>query len=198
MNRAEIKNRARCILDPLVVALAGLGVPPTLVTLIGTAIALYGASLIIDGSFPAAGALLLVAGLCDVLDGDLARRRGTTSEFGAFIDSTLDRVVEFAYYGGIILYLVERSGGFHNFDVAVTLTALTSSVLTSYTRARAEGLGVECRVGILERPERIALLALGLFLGYRVLMALLTAIAVAATVSFLQRIYHVHHELRRR
>lgn len=187
-----MKNRARRAFDPIGAALAAMGVPPLLVSFIGLAIALYGASLVAEGRLAYGGLLLLVSGLCDVLDGDLARRQGTVTRFGAFVDSTLDRVSEFAYFGGIILYVVSRPAGFSDYEIAVALAALAGSVLTSYARARAEGIGVECRLGLMERPERVVLLALGLLLGYRILVVAMTVLALTTLLTFVQRVVHVY------
>jgi len=192
MNKREFKSHARKILDPIVSILTSLGVPPMLVSLFGLAFSLYGALVVARGSLALGGVFLLLSGFCDVLDGDLARRRGLASRFGAFLDSTLDRVAEFAYFGGFLYYFVNRPGGGSDFIFVVTLVALTGSVLTSYARARAEGLGYECTVGIMERPERIALLAVGLFLGSRVLTAVLVVLAITTTYTFIQRIVHVY------
>ena len=197
MTKVDVQNRARRVFEPVVGALAAIGVPPNLISLIGLAVSLYGASLVADGALALGGLLLVVAGVCDILDGDLARRSGATSPFGAFIDSTLDRVTEFAYFGGIILYVVNRPGGFHDFEVAVVIVALAGSVLTSYARARAEGVGVECKVGLMERPERIVLLAVGLFFGYRVLRVVMTFLAVASMLTFIHRMIHVYRCSRR-
>lgn len=192
MNKREFKSHARKILEPVVSILTSLGVPPVLVSLFGLAFSLYGALVVARGSLALGGVFLLLSGFCDVLDGDLARRRGLASRLGAFLDSTLDRVAEFAYFGGFLYYFVNRPGGGSDFIFVVTLIALTGSVLTSYARARAEGLGYECTVGIMERPERIALLAVGLFLGSRVLTAVLVVLAITTTYTFIQRIVHVY------
>jgi CDP-diacylglycerol--glycerol-3-phosphate 3-phosphatidyltransferase len=192
MNKREFKSHARKILDPLVRLLTSLSVPPAMVSLFGLAFSLYGALVVAQGSLALGGVFLLLSGICDVLDGDLARRRGLVSRFGAFLDSTLDRVAEFAYFGGFLYYFVNRPGGSSDFVFVVTLVALTGSVLTSYTRARAEGLGYECTVGIMERPERIAALAVGLLLGSRVLAAVLVVLAATTTYTTVQRILHVH------
>jgi CDP-diacylglycerol--glycerol-3-phosphate 3-phosphatidyltransferase len=191
MTRHIVRDRARKLLDPVVGLLASARVPPLLVSLAGLALSLYGASAVAGGALALGGVFLLLAGLCDVLDGDLARRRGLASPFGAFIDSTLDRVTEFAYFGGIILYFVNRPAGFRDYDVAVALLALAGSVLTSYARARAEGLGLHCKVGMMERPERIALLVLGLLFGYHVLVVVLTVMAAITMLTFVQRVVHV-------
>jgi CDP-diacylglycerol--glycerol-3-phosphate 3-phosphatidyltransferase len=192
MDKHEFKNYSRRILDPVVTWLASMNVPPLLVSLFGLAFSLYGALVVARGSLALGGVFLLLSGLCDVLDGDLARRRGVAGRLGAFLDSTLDRVAEFAYFGGFLYYVVNRPGGYSDFVFVMTLVALTGSVLTSYARARAEGLGFECTVGIMERPERIALLSVGLFLGYRVLSIVLTVLAITTTYTFVQRILHVH------
>jgi CDP-diacylglycerol--glycerol-3-phosphate 3-phosphatidyltransferase len=197
MDKKEIKMRSRRILDPAVGALAAMGIPPLLVTIVGLIFSLYGAVVVAEGSLALGAVFLIASGLCDVLDGDLARRRDMVSRFGAFIDSSLDRVAEFAYFTGILVYTVNRPGGFDNFTVVVIMIALTGSVLTSYTRARAEGVGYECTVGALERPERIVLLTLGLLLGYRILIAIVTVIAIASTVTVLQRILHVYRLARK-
>jgi CDP-diacylglycerol--glycerol-3-phosphate 3-phosphatidyltransferase len=196
MTKQRFKTKARRILDPVVSLLDTLGVPPFLVSLFGLAFSLYGAVVVAGGALALGALFLLLSGACDVLDGDLARRRNQVTRFGAFIDSTFDRVTEFAYFGGILLLTVNRSGGFQNWQVIVIMVALAGSVLTSYARARAEGLDVECTVGIMERPERIALLLLGLLLGYRILMAVMTILAVTSVYTFIQRIVHVHRTAR--
>jgi CDP-diacylglycerol--glycerol-3-phosphate 3-phosphatidyltransferase len=144
------------------------------------------------GSLLAGGIFLLLAGLCDVLDGDLARRLNRASRFGAFIDSTLDRVSEFVLFGGVLMYVVRRPNDYPLYEPVVVLLALMGSVLTSYARARAEGLGIECKVGVMERPERLGLLALGLILGHRFLMAVMMLLAVTSLFTVVQRILHVH------
>ena len=192
MDKREFKSYARKILDPIVSMLTSLGVPPVLVSIVGLLLSIYGAVLVARGQLALGGVFLLLSGLCDVLDGDLARRRGLESRFGAFLDSTLDRVAEFAFFGGFLYYMIHRAGGANDFVFVVTIVALTGSVMTSYARARAEGLGYECTVGIMERPERIVALTLGLFLGYRVLTFILVLLAVTTMITFVQRIVHVH------
>jgi CDP-diacylglycerol--glycerol-3-phosphate 3-phosphatidyltransferase len=191
MAQRAFKQQARKILLPLVSALDSLGVPPFLVSLFGLAFSLYGAVVVSGGALFLGALFLLLSGLCDVLDGDLARRRGLVSKFGAFIDSTFDRVTEFAYFGGVLVYVINRPEGFQDWQVVVILIALAGSVLTSYARARAEGLGLECTVGIFERPERVAVLLVGLLLGFRILMVAMTILAVASVYTTIQRIAHV-------
>lgn len=191
MDKRAIQHSARRVLDPVVNLLASLGVSPMLVSAFGLAFSLWGAIVVARGSLLGGGIFLLIAGLCDVLDGDLARRLDRASPFGAFIDSLLDRVSEFAYFGGILIFVIRQPDDIPAYEPVVILLALMGSVMTSYARARAEGLGIDCKVGVMERPERIGLLALGLMAGYRFLMAVMILLAVTTLVTVVQRIRHV-------
>jgi CDP-diacylglycerol---glycerol-3-phosphate 3-phosphatidyltransferase len=190
-DKVTIKNRLRRLLDPLVILLARAGVSPTAVTIAGLVLSLAGAVAIARGRLVAGAVILVVSGICDAIDGALARRSGTESVFGAFIDSTLDRVAELASFGALVVYYAAREDG-GRVAVPLVVTALAGSLLTSYTRARAEGLGMDCRVGLLERPERVALLVLGLLFGGTVLFAVVACLAVLTLVTTAQRIVHVH------
>jgi CDP-diacylglycerol--glycerol-3-phosphate 3-phosphatidyltransferase len=192
MDKRALQARARATLDPVVGVLVAFHVSPLLVSLFGVAFSVWGGIVVAQGALLAGGIFLLLAGLCDVLDGDVARRLGRASRFGAFIDSMLDRVSEFVYFGGILMYIVLRPRGFEVYEPIVVMLALMGSVLTSYARARAEGVGIECKVGVMERPERIALMAIGLILGYRFLMAVLILLAATSLYTAFQRIRHVH------
>ncbi|HEX6790854.1 MAG TPA: CDP-alcohol phosphatidyltransferase family protein [Candidatus Krumholzibacteria bacterium] len=191
MDKRALQHSARKVLEPIVNALASARISPMLVSAFGVAFSLWGAVVVARGSLLGGGIFLLIAGLCDVLDGDLARRLGRASTFGAFIDSVLDRVSEFAYFGGILIFVVRQADDYPVYEPVVILVALMGSVLTSYARARAEGLGIECKVGIMERPERIGLLALGLIAGYKFLMAVMVLLAVTTLITVVQRIHHV-------
>ena len=192
MDKRALQANARKVLDPVVNALVAFHISPLLVSLFGLALAVWGGVVAARGSLRAAGIFLLLAGLCDVLDGDVARRLGKSSRFGAFIDSMLDRVSEFVLFGGILLYVVRRPAGFDMYEPVVIMLALMGSVMTSYARARAEGVGIECKVGVMERPERIALMAIGLIAGYRFLMAVMILLAATSLYTVFQRIRHVH------
>jgi len=192
MDKRALQANARKILDPVVEVLVAFHVSPLLVSLFGLAFAVWGGIVAARGSLRAAGIFLLLAGLCDVLDGDVARRLGRSSRFGAFIDSMLDRVSEFVLFGGVLLYVVRRPSGFDVYEPVVIMLALMGSVMTSYARARAEGIGIECKVGVMERPERVALMAIGLIAGYRFLMAVMILLAATSLYTVFQRIRHVH------
>lgn len=196
MDKQAFKNKARGILNPIVSALAVLGVPPIFISFLGLLLSFYGAVVLARGSLFWAGIVLLGAGLCDVVDGSLARARRLASRYGAFIDSTFDRIAEFAYFGGIIVYLTGKPGGFSVFELLAAFIALAGSILTSYTRARAEGLGFQCTVGMFERPERVALLVLGLLLGRRILIGVLVVLSVTTVITSIQRIFHVYRLTR--
>lgn len=189
-----MQHSARRVLEPAVIVLASFGVSPMLVSAFGLAFSVWGAIVVARGSLLGGGIFLLIAGLCDVLDGDLARKLGRASSFGAFIDSLLDRVSEFAYFGGILIFVLRSPNDIATYEPVVILIALMGSVLTSYARARAEGLGIECKVGVMERPERIGLLALGLIAGYKFLMAVMMLLALTTMVTVVQRILHVRRE----
>jgi len=190
-DRNTIKKKLRRLLDPLVSLLVKAGVTPMGVTIAGLVLSVAGAVAIARGELVAGGVILIVSGVCDTLDGSLARRTGKESLFGAFIDSTIDRVAELAYFGALIVYYVSREGS-SRFAVPLVVAALAGSFLTSYTRARAEGLGIDCRVGLLERPERVALLVLGLLLGKTALFVVIACLAVLTLVTTVQRIVHVN------
>jgi len=192
MDKRALQANARKILEPVVNVLVAFHISPLLVSMFGLAFSVWGGIVVANGSLLGGAVFLLLAGLCDVLDGDVARRLGKASRFGAFIDSMLDRVSEFVYFGGILMYVVRRPSGFDAYEPIVIMLALMGSVLTSYARARAEGVGIECKVGVMERPERIALLAIGLISGYRFLMAVMMLLAVTSLYTVFQRIRHVH------
>lgn len=188
--KKAFKDRARRLLDPVVSGLTSLGVSPMLVSIFGLVFSLYGAVVVARGSLFWGGVWLIVAGLCDVLDGSIARARGTVSRFGAFIDSTFDRISELAYFCALIIYYVTRPQGYDIFLIVLVCVALSASILVSYARARLEGLGHECYVGLMERPERLALLIVGLLLGSRVLAIVLFVLAVGSVITIVQRIRH--------
>lgn len=192
VGKKPFKERARRLLDPVVSGLVSLGVSPMLVSIFGLVFSLYGAFVVAKGSLFLGGVWLIVAGLCDVLDGSLARARGSVSRFGAFIDSTFDRISELAYFSGLIIYYITRPQGYNLGLIILVCVVLSASILISYARARLEGLGYECYVGLMERPERLALLIIGLLLGSRVLAVVLFILAVGSVITVVQRIRHGH------
>jgi CDP-diacylglycerol--glycerol-3-phosphate 3-phosphatidyltransferase len=163
-----------------------------------SAIIVIGAGAAFGFDLPRLGALwLLLSGLLDILDGQVARRGGMVSTFGAFFDSTLDRVGEAILFAGIAIYFqTAAEQAVPVLGVGLAVAALTGSFLVSYTRARAEGLNVECKVGLAQRPERI--LGLGaptLFFGSGphgiLLLVIIGLLAVVSWLTVVQRVAHV-------
>lgn len=182
--RAAIRHSTKGLLISLATPLARVGVSPNVLTLCGL-LAMFGVAYVLAlGHQRVAGLLLIPVALFDALDGALARLTGKATPFGAFFDSTLDRIAEIALYLGL-LYLYR---GLALESVLVYLT-ITGSLMVSYTRARAEGLGVQCKVGLFTRLERLAVLVVGLLLE-QTLLALIV-LAIFSNLTVLQRVWHV-------
>lgn len=206
------KTRSRSWFLPIATWLADRGVTPDAITVAGLSLSLLAALLLARGSFLGAAFILALTGLCDILDGDVARLKGTASPFGAFLDSTLDRAGEGALFGGLAYYYFTRATGgvwfresemgarFGDADAltlaVLALATLVLSLLVSYARARAEGLGLECKVGLMERPERMLGLMLGALLGPRFMPGVLGVLFLLTLVTVLQRVYHVRRLTR--
>ncbi len=198
-----LKRGFEALLTPVVGRLIAARVNPNSITTVGTALLVAAGVAFGYGMAHLGGGLLLASGVADMLDGRVARGRGGASAFGAFYDSTLDRVGETALLGGVVILFMQ--GGVPDqwrvIAVSLALTALGAGLIVSYTRARAEGLGLECKVGIAQRAERI--LGFGvptLFFGTGpngyLLLAIVALLALINTVTVLQRIAHVYRETR--
>lgn len=182
-----LRARTYFLVDPVVTFLARHNVSPNTLTVIGTLGHILVAWMIVQGNMPVAGLLIFVFAPLDALDGALARKRGATvGGFGAFLDSTLDRLAEIILFGGFIFYY-GRTG-----QELLTVTAyigLSGSLMVSYTRARAEALGYSCKIGILSRVERYAVLTASLLFSRPDIG--LIVIATFAYITVAQRIFHV-------
>ena len=185
--------RLRRGFTPMLSALQWLKITPNQVTITGTVLNVAAAALVVADHLIYAGIVFLVAGCFDMLDGALARLAKKTTPFGAFLDSTLDRVSEGVVLAAIA-YLLAVQG--HSIDVALVVLALLGSVLVSYTRARAESLGLECKVGLMSRPERVILIALGLFFG--VLPYVIYIMLALTAFTVIQRVVHTYRQLGQR
>ena len=166
--------------------LARVGLSPNALTVFGFLISLGVAWVLSTGHFFLGGFLVLFSGAMDFLDGALARATGRSSRFGAFLDSTLDRFSEAVLFLGLLAYYAAQ-GSYQ--AILLVGGALVGSMITSYTRARAEGLGLKGEVGLFSRTERIILLAIGLI--FNQMIAVLWIIAVLANFTALQRLFHV-------
>jgi CDP-diacylglycerol--glycerol-3-phosphate 3-phosphatidyltransferase len=183
-----LRERTKGLLASVARLIGRTGVSPNLLTLFGFLATLGVAYVLALGYERMAGLLLIPVGLFDALDGALARAMDKVTSFGAFFDSTLDRFSEIALYLGL-LYLYRGS---ILATVLIYLT-ITGSLMVSYTRARAEGLGVECRVGLFTRFERLAVLVVGLLLG-QTLIALII-LAIFSNLTALQRMWYVRRAI---
>lgn len=175
-------------LNALARQLHAWGVTPNIVSVIGFLLTVVASGLLAAGELTWGGFLLILASSCDMLDGSLARYTEQVSKFGAFLDSTLDRYSESITLLGLTVYYAGRADA--QLSLFLIFLALIGSWMVSYTRARAEGLQIECKVGILQRPERIFILITGLILGW--MLPVLWILAILTNVTALQRIYEVY------
>ncbi|HKR54881.1 MAG TPA: CDP-alcohol phosphatidyltransferase family protein [Gemmatimonadales bacterium] len=186
------------LVGPIARAFIRAGIRPNVITTVGTLIVVASGVAFGFGRVRLGGLLLLASGVFDILDGQVARQGGMMTTFGAFYDSTLDRVGEAAVFAGLAIYF-ERGGvpaDKQTWALGLALAALAMSMLVSYARARAEGLGLECKVGIAPRAERILLLGAPVLLfgsgRHGMLLFWIVAIlALAATITVVQRIVYV-------
>jgi CDP-diacylglycerol---glycerol-3-phosphate 3-phosphatidyltransferase len=189
------KESARQRVRPVVLTLDRWGFSPLVVSLVGLAITLLGCYLVARGSLFLGTLIFLLGSAFDMLDGALARMQGTVSARGAFLDSVLDRFGEAAFLTGVGVWYMNRLPD--NWDLAILLILVTmfGSLATSYVRARAEGVGETCYVGVLQRTERVIILGAGALLGHVVLFGVLWILAVGTMVTTIQRIVHVAGKL---
>lgn len=192
-----IRQRAQALLNVIAGGLGKIGFTPNILTLVGF-LAMCGIGVVLAcGNFALGGLLIIAAGIFDALDGSLARLTNRVSKFGAFLDSTTDRFAEGAIYLGIMYALMQRG---ITWVAYLIFFALLGSLMVSYARARAEGIGVEMKEGMLTRFERIALLIIGLiltaFFGDAPILIVLGFLAVFTNVTAVQRIWLVYRATR--
>jgi len=192
------------IIEPVADFFVRKRVNPNTITTVGTLCSIAGGVIYATGHIMTAGWVIGLTALFDVLDGTVARRTGRSTVFGAFYDSTLDRVADGAVLGGLAIFFA-RNHIHHEIPswagtpmVGVLLLGIIGTFLTSYTRARAESLGIDAKVGIMQRPERVTLLSapqafFGLVFNGWVLMAIVLLLSVTAWITAVQRIVFVYH-----
>jgi CDP-diacylglycerol--glycerol-3-phosphate 3-phosphatidyltransferase len=199
LDNRSVRNGVARVVQPVARGLLAVGVTPDAVTIVG-AVGLSATTLYFlpRGQF----ALGLIVSLCfafsDLLDGTMARLSGSTGKWGAFLDSTLDRLADAAVFTGLLIYFVRTDSPW---IVAACAACLIGGVLVSYSKARAEGLGVECTVGIAGRSERLIIAAIGVLLaalnvtyGLQVCLVILALLTI---ITVIQRMVDVHRSLRR-
>jgi CDP-diacylglycerol--glycerol-3-phosphate 3-phosphatidyltransferase len=180
------KEAFRQLIRPLARVLSAISIRPDFLTVTGWVLSVGAAVLFGLGYTKTAGAVMLFAGLFDALDGAVARESNRMSAFGAFLDSTLDRLSESAIFVGIVFFYAASA---RPYEALLAGVAMTFSLMTSYTRARAEGLGLKCEVGLLERAGRVVILSFFSLTGF--LIAGVGLVAAGALVTTAQRILHV-------
>ena len=216
--RDALQQGIYCVITHFVRLLIRMGVTPNIVTTIGLLGNIAAAALLVYAGYTGsatnmnyelvtwAGAIIILFSLFDMLDGQVARLGGMASTFGAMYDSVLDRYCELFTLGGISYYLIQTGyvGG-----ALITFIALVGSIMVSYVRARAEGLGLECKVGFMQRPERVVVTSIGAlatgitgqcvspaeFDATTILIVCMGIIAVFANITAFARINHVRKQL---
>ncbi len=186
------------IIEPVTQWLIRRGVHPNAITVMGFVVTVVGAVMYSRDHVHTAGALVLLGGICDIFDGRVARVSGLASKFGSFFDSTLDRISEIAMYLGLMtLYNAYQLEFIDIWMIYIITLALGGSLMVSYTRAKAESLGFDCSVGLMQRGERIILLGCAsLFFGLArdgmVLSSIIVIVALLTNVTAVHRIFWVY------
>jgi CDP-diacylglycerol--glycerol-3-phosphate 3-phosphatidyltransferase len=194
---AWVKRAYLRLVDPIADTLVARGVHPNTITTIGLGCTLVAGAIFADGHISIGGWFLGLTAVFDVLDGLVARKSGRASTFGAFYDSTLDRIADGAILGGLAVFWATDGPRHSVAMVVVCLGAIVGSYLTSYTRARAEGLGLDAKVGLLQRTERVVLLSapqafFGLALDGLILKGVVVLFALTSWITVVQRVSYVH------
>lgn len=192
-----IKRGYLRLFEPVTSFLVRCGVHPNVITTLGTCCSIVGGVIYGVGHIRTGGWFLGLTAFFDVVDGNVARRTGQTSVFGAFYDSTLDRVADAAVLAGLAVFYATSPTHASTPMLVVTLAAIVGGFLVSYTRARAEALGVDAKVGLMQRPERVVLLSapqafFGLALDGWVLGGIVVLLAVTFWVTAAQRVLTVY------
>jgi CDP-diacylglycerol--glycerol-3-phosphate 3-phosphatidyltransferase len=210
------RNRERYfkVVGPVADLFARAGIHPNILSIAGLLLSMAAGVIYCHGGFFWGAWVVVLAGICDTLDGRIARQTNKKSDFGAFFDSTLDRYsdmflfIGLAYYfaGGRPFLMPLPAGGTPEvspWTVTAIVFAIAGSFMVSYTRARAEGLGMECKAGMMQRPERITLLVIGSLLGAIPMIGVLLfklfllALAVSTNLTAAYRIMFIKNRMFR-
>lgn len=203
---ASIGRGAKRIIDAMVRWLAYGGVHPNVLTVIGVMIAVACSLLFGFGQFFWAGIVLIIANIFDMLDGNVARLTGNVTRFGGFLDSSLDRISDMIAFIGIMVFYASNTPQRSVTNVFLAALGMMSSVMVSYTAARADSLGVKANVGFLQRPERIVLLIIGAlstwdwnsdFFLFNRMPQVLWVLAIGSLWTFIHRMFHTWKEFKK-
>jgi CDP-diacylglycerol--glycerol-3-phosphate 3-phosphatidyltransferase len=196
-----LKKGALRVIEPAISFLARNNVSPNTITTIGTLLTVAAGVVYATGHIMTAGWIMAVTAFFDVVDGEVARRTGRSTVFGAFYDSSLDRVADGALMAGLTVFYATNPIHHNLYMMVVCLCGIIGTFLVSYTRARAESLGIDAKVGVMQRPERIVLLSapqalFGLFWNGWVLIGIIILLTVTAWITAVQRIAFVYRNTR--
>jgi len=179
------------IINRIVRWLALSKIHPNVLTFLGLLINIWAAWLFSRGQFRDAGLVVIGAGLFDMVDGRVARATDQVTRFGGFFDSVVDRYSDLALFIGLLVYYADIN---RNKYIVLTAIVMTGSVMISYSRARAENVVPRCKVGFLERPERVVLIIIGALFDH--MAAVLWVLAVLSNVTVIHRMIYTYHEAR--
>ncbi|MBI9046496.1 MAG: CDP-alcohol phosphatidyltransferase family protein [Anaerolineaceae bacterium] len=185
--RALFKN----VLDPIAILLVNLGFKPNMITLLGLVGHIIAAYLVSRGLFIWGAIVIILMGPLDAVDGAMARYLGEVTTFGAFLDSITDRYSELILFGGLLFYYMQQSNWL---ICGLIYLSAAGSILVSYTRARAEALGFDAKIGLLTRVERYLVLVPGMLFNY--VQVAIWIMAIFTNFTALQRIYYVRRQSR--
>ncbi len=188
----QIGRTSKHLFDAIVQALAASGINPNVLTFIGFAINLFAAYLFAYGYFRPAGIAIIIAGIFDLTDGPVARLTRRVTPFGGFFDSVMDRYSDLCLLIGLLVFYGRVNRFWY---VTLVAVAMIGSVMTSYTRARAESLIPSCKVGFLERPERVVLIIIGALFDR--MAPVLWVIVVLSNLTVIHRVLHTYQESHR-
>ncbi len=185
----DLKEKVRQWLKPLTLFFKKFH--PNFLTVFGFLITCVSGVFYAKGIFWLGGVILLLGGIFDVLDGEVAKLGNKGSKFGAFLDSTLDRYSDFVVLFGMFLFYSRSLINQTPTPVILVILTIVGSYMVSYTRARAEGLGIECKVGFGERAIRIPIIIIGSFFGYKIFIYFLWLLAILTNLTAFQRMCYV-------
>jgi CDP-diacylglycerol--glycerol-3-phosphate 3-phosphatidyltransferase len=193
-----LKNGALRVIEPAISLLARNRVSPNAITTVGTLVTVAAGVVYATGHIMTAGWIMAVTAFFDVIDGEVARRTNRCTVFGAFYDSSLDRVADGALMAGLTVFYATNPIHHNVYMMVVCLLGIIGTFMVSYARARAESLGIDAKVGVMQRPERIVLLSapqalFGLFWNGWVLIGIIILLSVTARITAVQRIAFVYH-----
>jgi len=186
-----LRRTFKGVLETIARFLNNLGIRPNFVTAFGLAGNIAAGVLIAMGHLVLGGLIAMVIGPLDALDGTMARLRGESGAYGAFVDSVTDRYSEIALYGGLLVYSINNGSGL---DLILIFFAMAGSLMVSYVRARAESLNYSAKIGLLSRAERYLVLIPGIIFGY--LRISLWILALLTNFTALQRFWHVRTQAK--